>query len=213
MEKGVIIFDFDGVLADSFGTLYKINALAFKALGEELTKGQYRNFFISDFNDGIKKLCGNEKNYEELMNFRKKIKEKYYGAVKLFPHTKPLILRLKKQGFNLGIISITSEELVKMLLDKFGLADCFDFILSSAGASKTEMLRRAIRSNGYKINKSYFIADTFNDICYGKKAGLKTIAVLWGFHAKELLLKSRPDFILKNYKEIFSIINDNIIKN
>ncbi len=208
MGKGVIIFDFDGVLADSFEALYKINALAFRAQGKKLTKTQYRNFFINDFNEGVKKFCGDEKKYEKLTNFRKKIKEKYYNDVKLFPHTKPLIRRLKKQKNSLGIISVTSEDLVKMLLNKSGLDNYFDFILSSAGASKAEILKQVILSNGYKISESYFVTDTFNDICYGKKAGLQTIAVLWGFNAKELLLKGKPDFILKNCEEIFSIINN-----
>lgn len=208
MGKGVIIFDFDGVLADSFRILYKMNALAFGTLGKRLTKEQYRGFFINDFNESLKEFCGDEKNYEKLRNFTKEFKEKNYANVKLFPRAKSLIFRLKKRDINLGIISVNPEYLIKRILGKFELADCFDFILSSAGASKVETLMRAIRSNGYKINKSYFVTDTFNDICYGKKVGLKTIAVLWGFHAKKLLLESRPDFILKNCEEIFSIIKN-----
>lgn len=208
MGKGAIIFDFDGVLADSFEVLYKMNALAFEAQGKKLTKTQYRNFFIKDFNESLKKFCGNEKSYGKLTDFKKRFKEKHYDGIKLFSHTKPLILHLKERGISLGIISATSEKLIINFLNKFGLTDYFDFILSSAGASKVDTLKQVIQSNGYKISESYFVTDTFNDIYYGKKTGLKTIAVLWGFHAKELLLKGKPDFILKNYKEIFSIIND-----
>ncbi len=143
-----------------------------------------------------------------MANFKKKFKEEHYNGVKLFPHIKSLIPRLKKQGFDLGIVSATSEALIRKFLSKFKLDNYFDFILSSSGTSKISLLRQIIRLNGYKIDKSYFVTDTFNDLCYGKKIGIKTVAVLWGFHKKDLLLKCKPDFIIKKYEEIFSIIKN-----
>ena len=46
MKRGLIIFDFDGVLADSFETFYPLMRDMMKHVGFSLSPDQYRNFFI-----------------------------------------------------------------------------------------------------------------------------------------------------------------------
>lgn len=211
MEK-LIIFDFDGVLADSFDAWYKINAYAFKgALGKTLTKKQNKGLYTDSLNRSFRKFSGSENNYQKFKKFKEAHKErflKYYSSqVKLFPFVRFLVSRLGKRGIKLVIVSsATIPEIIGQTLKKTKLENKFIASLSSKGEDKIFQLRRILASLKIKPNNAFFISDTYNDIKWGNKVGIKTVAVLWGFHDKKTLEKAKPDFIIKNYKELYEII-------
>ncbi len=210
--KKLVIFDFDGVIIDSFDAWYKINVSAFKeSLGKTFTKRQYRDCYMDELVKGFRKFSGSEKNYQKLKNFKKAHKEefflKYFSKVKLFPFTKLLIAKLKKLNVKLVIVTSSTNPIgVINLLKRFKLNKIFTVVSSSEGESKVIHLKRILAKFKRKPKDAYFITDTCNDIKWGKEVGLKTIAVLWGYHNKQTLNKAKPDFIVKNYKEIYEII-------
>ena len=55
-----------------------------------------------------------------------------------------------------------------------------------------------------KVN--FLIGDSIYDIRAGKKARVKTIAVLTGNHTKAQLRKENPDYIFKNFNEVLKIL-------
>ena len=71
---------------------------------------------------------------------------------------------------------------------------------------KVENLEKCVKLCNVKKENSYFITDTVGDIKEGLAAGLKTIAVTWGFHNKELLNGLKPSYLINNPKEINNII-------
>lgn len=210
--RKLIIFDFDGVLVDSFDAWHKINVYAFKkALGKNFTKEQYRDCYIDDLNKGLEKFAGSKKNYQKLKVFKKARGEelffKYYSRVKLFPFVKSLVFQLEKHKVKPVIItSSTNPAFVVEMLRKFKLDKNFAVSLSSKGGSKVTHLKEVLRKFNFKPTDVYFVTDTYNDIKWGKEVGLKTIAVLWGYHGKQVLKRAKPDFIIKDYQKIFSII-------
>ena len=52
------------------------------------------------------------------------------------------------------------------------------------------------------LKADYMVGDTIYDIMAGKKAGVKTIAVLTGNQSKNLLSKEKPFLILKSVNEL-----------
>ncbi len=50
------------------------------------------------------------------------------------------------------------------------------------------------------------IGDSIYDIMAGKKAGVKTIAVLTGNHSYAQLKKEKPDYILKDFNQVLKIL-------
>lgn len=211
MEK-LVIFDFDGVIVDSFDVWYKINAYAFRrALDKNLTRNQYRDCYMNELNNGLKALASGKKAYQKLKNFKNAHREefflKYYSKVKLFPFIKSLIYKLKELNVKLVIVtSSTNPAGVMNLLKKFKLDKNFTVALSSEGESKIAYLKRIMTTFNSKPKDIFFITDTYNDVKWGNKVGIKTIGVLWGFHSKQILIKAKPDFIVKDYKDIIRII-------
>ncbi len=65
------------------------------------------------------------------------------------------------------------------------------------------MLKRARREHPFEAGRSWMIGDRYTDVEFGKKAGLKTILLLSGNGAKELLegfadWRYQPDYIAEN---------------
>jgi len=52
----------------------------------------------------------------------------------------------------------------------------------------------------------YFVGDEVRDIEAGKKAGINTIAVSWGYNTKAALDKEHPDYLIDFPLELENII-------
>ena len=59
-----------------------------------------------------------------------------------------------------------------------------------------------------KLSKSdvYFVGDEVRDIEAGKKAGIKTIAVSWGYNTKDALAKEQPDYIIDTPLDLKTVV-------
>ncbi|MBD1173036.1 HAD-IIIA family hydrolase [Pelagibacterales bacterium SAG-MED03] len=73
---------------------------------------------------------------------------------------------------------------------------------------KTTMILKAKKKYKINLKKSYVIGDTWRDISLGQNTGCKTILVDRG--QNEIIMKKnkfKPDFIIKNLKNLKKIIN------
>ena len=50
-----------------------------------------------------------------------------------------------------------------------------------------------------------YIGDTIGDIIEGKKANIQTIGVTWGWHTKDQLLNSNPDYLAESVQDLVTI--------
>lgn len=211
-KKHLIIFDFDGVLVDSFDTFYLFVRDAMKHIGLSLTPDQYRDFFIGNVHQSIKNLINDENKYALAMEFRDSNYDKYYNEkshkVKLFPGAIKFLKEISK-NYVLTIASSGRENNIKKLLEENGVKNLFSLILANSATSKEGMIREILDKFNKKAEVSVMITDTVGDIITAKRSGLKTIAVTWGFHSKEGLVAAKPDKIAENFKKLELILNKN----
>ena len=59
----LLIFDFDGVLADSFNCFYPMNKDAMASIGILLSEEEYRNLFLENIHQSFKDLISNNEKY------------------------------------------------------------------------------------------------------------------------------------------------------
>jgi HAD superfamily hydrolase (TIGR01549 family) len=204
----VIIFDFDGTLADTIDILLSItNRLSaefgFKsATKEELAQLsnlnswqilQYSGISIFKFPLLIRRLKAEL--HSELPH------------IQLFPGIKEVLLELKKRGFQLGIITSNSRENVLGALEKNGLQDTFTFIYSGSTFGKHKVINKWLRIENIHTEKVVYVGDEIRDIDAAKKTGIKVIAVGWGFNSQEALAAQNPDFLIERPQELIEIMN------
>lgn len=72
--------------------------------------------------------------------------------------------------------------------------------------SKVEKIRHITERSGMQGNGTFYIGDTVGDILEAKQAGVKTVAVTWGWHTKEQLSVANPDSLIDSPEELLEII-------
>lgn len=208
-KTGLVIFDFDGVLADSFDTLFPLIRDAMKSVGISLTKSQYCDFFIGGVHQGFRNFIKNNDKYSAFSEFRKNNYDKYYydknNKVKLFPGALKFLKKINKK-YILTIASSGRQDNIKNLLEESGATNLFSWISANATYTKESMIKEILEKFHSKSQDTIMITDTIGDIKAAKRNNLKTIAVTWGFQPKELLTQNGPDFVADNFNELMNYL-------
>lgn len=209
LKKKVLIFDFDGVLADSFNTFYSLWRDAMKSVGISLTPDQYRDFYVGNVHQGIRDFINNDKKYEMAIEFRNSNYDKYFNdklhKAKLFPGASEFIKKISK-NYILTIASSGRKNNIVDLLKQNRVKNLFSLIVANSANSKAGIIEKILDKYQIIPKRTVMITDTIGDLKVAKKLRLKTIAVTWGFHNKEILTTAYPDYIASDFKTIESIL-------
>jgi HAD superfamily hydrolase (TIGR01509 family) len=205
----VIIFDFDGTLADTIDILLSItNRLSvefgFKsATKEELAQLSNLNSWQILMYSGISLF-----KFPLLIRKLKAELRSELPNIQLFPGIKEVLLELKNSGFQLGIITSNSRENVLDSIVRNGLQDTFDFIYSSTTFGKHKVINRWLNKQNINPEKVVYVGDEIRDIEAARKTRIKVIAVCWGFNSREALATHNPDFLMEKPQELIEVIHN-----
>lgn len=117
-----------------------------------------------------------------------------------------LLRRLQTRGDVLiGIATGKAQRGVRHIIDQFGLEGVFATIQTSDDApSKPHpgMILQAMAATGVEPNDTVMIGDAVFDIDMAHAAGVRPIAVAWGFQPRTALEAASPHAIVNNFKEL-----------
>ncbi len=201
--KKTILFDFDGVILDSFASAYEVSS----SIHPRLTETEYKEAFEGNINDSHSHThkCGPDckKEIDFFTEYTPKVK------VQARPFNEmPEIIKNLSEKYHLCIISSTVSPIIRELLSKFDLEKYFSDILGNdIHTSKVEKTNQILNKYQLSPDDCVFITDTLGDIKEAKKAGVKSIAVSWGFHTVETLNKGNPIVIVNSPKELEERVN------
>lgn len=116
-----------------------------------------------------------------------------------------LIKKLNKKGVLMAVFSSDSAETLLPEIKQFGLENIFKEVIVNVH-DKTEKIHELIEKNNFKPEETVFIGDSNHEVEVGKQAGIKTIAVTWGFSTEEKLKSTNPDYLVYNIKELEKIL-------
>ncbi len=194
-----IIFDFDGVIHDTFELAYKINV---GISGEDLTKEKYRDFFNGN-------IFENEETNKKDTDKFFKLQNEAFKYLKTDVNIRNNLEKLSKK-YQLFIISSNQEEALDIYFQNNKFLHIFKEILGlETHKSKVEKFKYLFKKYKLKSDGCIFVTDTLGDILEGNRVGVKTIAVDFGFHKRDRLEKGKPFKIVSNFEEIIKTI-DNI---
>ena len=204
----VIIFDFDGTLADTIDILLSItNRLSAEFGFKSATKEQIAQ--LSNLNSWqILQYSGiSIFKFPLLIRKLKAELHREIPNIQLFPGIKEVLLGLKKRGFQLGIITSNSRENVLGALEKNGLPDIFTFIYSGSTFGKHKVINRWLKREHINVEEVVYVGDEIRDIDAAKKTGIKVIAVGWGFNSPQALAAHNPNFLIERPQELIEVMN------
>ncbi|MFA6586089.1 MAG: HAD hydrolase-like protein [Candidatus Paceibacterota bacterium] len=199
-----IIFDWSGVIKDCVLDYLTISNKIFKHFGaKEISLKELREEYCQPFMLYYNKYLPDITFEQQADVYRKAISE--IPEVKQYKGISDLIKEFKNQGKNLVVISSDNPETLLQEMKSFGLDGVFNEVIFRA-YDKEETTRRVIEDNNFKLDETIFIGDSNHEIEVGKKVGIKTGAVTWGFCTKERLEALEPDFLINSLEELRDIV-------
>ncbi len=205
----LVIFDFDGTIADTFDAgVVILNKLAaefgFRALHpKDLEKvREMRTRQLMKFLDiPTRKMSRIARRGSEELHA-------CIHSIQPLPGMPEALRELHALGFSLGIITSNTELNVQIFLRGHDL-ELFDFVrCSSKLLGKARMIRSVIRRRHVRAADILFVGDETRDIEAAKKAGIRIAAVTWGYNTRRSLEAMKPDFVFNSPGELVALLAD-----
>lgn len=205
--KKIIVFDFDGTIADTFPEAVRVLNEILPGFGlRKVTSGDLKIFRSKGARKTLKELKIPwlkivRINKEVLLELKKRVE-----FLELIKGMNEVLKELKKKGYVLGILTGNIRESVEKFLNKNDL-DIFDFIYSGGSIlGKHVVVKRMMKSQKFKNNDFVYVGDEVRDIEACKKVGVKIISVAWGFNDYAALKKYKPDWLIKKPGEMLKVL-------
>jgi phosphoglycolate phosphatase len=203
----LLIFDFDGTIADTFDIAVTIlNKLAgefgFRALHPkdlERARDMRTRQLMRFLHIPTRKMSRLARRGSEELHA-------CIHSVQPLPGMPQALRELQALGYSLGIITSNTEVNVDIFLRGHGL-DLFDFVrCSSKLLGKARMIRSVIRRLHVRATEILFVGDETRDIEAAKKVGIRMAAVTWGYNSRRSLEAMRPDFVFESPSELVAFL-------
>lgn len=190
----LVIFDFDGTLADSFPFFTSMfNQLAaqhgFKSISPELAP-VFRHYSARQIMEKVEmpawKLPLVGKSYMSMMR-------KNASNISLFEFVDDMLLDLSNKGVCLAIVSSNSYDNVSTILGPQNgkLFSHFECGMSMFG--KAARINKVLKKSGIARSEAIYIGDQDTDVEAAHKAGIVFGAVRWGYGSIESLRAQLPE--------------------
>jgi len=187
----LIIFDYDGVIVDSFSNVHKVYQIICSRLGKECSGDidEFRKFYGHTSTEAKENLGLNDK---ESVEANKIFKEE---IMKLEPQPFDGIAEVVKElseKYKLIVISSNYKDEVEMKLEKIGIREYFDEVIGAESPTdrmpKGQAIKKAVSDRGVSNDEALMIGDRRIDYLEGKEAGLSHILLVeygWGYDISE----------------------------
>jgi len=206
MKNNVLVFDFDGTIADTFHYILNLsNQFSSEFNFKEIAPHEVEGMKDKTSQEVIKHLGVPLFKIPFIVAKAKKELEKDISEIQPVEGLKEILRQLKNFGYKMGILSSNSSENVLKFLKNHDL-DFFDFIGTTSKIwSKNTSLSKLMQDEGLSPETTVYVGDETRDIEAAKKAGVKCVAVTWGYNSQKALKKHNPDYLVTKPDELFQL--------
>ena len=209
-----VIFDLDGTLLNTLGDLTAAVNHALTACGLPIrTEGEIRSFI----GDGVKQLitrsCPPDTDEDTIAAVLAKNKA-YYAAHNMdltapYADVVEILESLRWLGIHTAVVSNKQEPNVKKLC-----AHYFDGLLDAAvGGSDARPLKPApdslvyvMEQLGVTADEVWYVGDSVQDIETARAAGVRCVAVTWGYQDADRLAAAQPTVLANDAQGVLKAV-------
>ena len=140
--------------------------------------------------------------------------------VELFPHVPEVLRELSENGKHLALITTSERRMVTPVLEKYGIAELFEAIITDDDIEKVERkphpkaLLRALERMGGIPDEAIMVGDRDKDIVAGQNAGTDTALFCSVEHQKhyslEKLMQHKPTYVMSEFGDLLKIVNGKV---
>jgi phosphoglycolate phosphatase len=204
----LIIFDYDGVLADTLDDLIRFGQQACDQLGIKhiVTKDDLSNLEVMSFATYGRACEVPEDLVDEFVKICLKLFAEKETPPAIFADLDEVI-RHFSANHKIAIVTTNSSQNVHAFLAKHGLDSLVHAVYGvdtpGSKAQKISMARERFVKNEEAV---FMIGDALSDVRAAKEAGVTSIVVIWGHQSLETLIRGEPDYIAHSPNSLIEVI-------
>jgi phosphoglycolate phosphatase len=202
----LILFDFDGVLADTLGDMIQFAQEACDELGVKhvVTPDDLNSLEVMSLAEYGRHLGVPEKFVDEFVSRCLKGFIEKPNPPRIFDGMTKVIEQLSSRH-TIGIVTGNATLAVENFLLKNGIRQFVNVIsaLDQPG-SKSEKILKA-KQQTKNVEEVYYVGDAVSDIRAARESSVKSIAVSWGHQSLGKLSNAEPDYIVHSPQELLEV--------
>lgn len=201
-----VIFDFDGTIVDSLAAVIKVVETITKRK-RPFSEGEIAELQHLDPLQIALKLGVKKWKIPWLLFKGRRMFRSHMRSVHVHEGITEVIAQLHAQNVQLYILSSNSKSNVQKYLQWHHLDGYFVNIYGNAGLlGKTRKLRTLFKNEHIESTGSWYIGDETRDIISSRAAGLRSIAVSWGYNSRAALANKKPDALVDTPSQILKVL-------
>ncbi len=199
----LLIFDFDGTLADTLGCFRAhFNATAEKYGFKPILDDEIDSFRRLDPDSLMGRLKVAFWKLPFIAHHMRKLMAKEIDPIKPFPGVPQALKKLAQRGYLLTLVSSNSGSNVRKVLGPETIA-LFKRLEFGAGLfGKTKLLKRVLRWSRMSASEAIYIADELRDVEAAHETGIAFGAVSWGYCPLTTLRTHKPEMVFKKVADL-----------
>ena len=210
-----VIFDLDGVLADSEPWWNKIDAKLLREYGADYHGEYHREVLGVSYRLAVefyKKKFGINAPTEELMKRRGEIATEFFASsVGLFPNAKRVLEELGEMKLRLAVATSSVSASARPFLDRHRITGFFDVIITGdeieRGKPEPDIYLRAAEKLDMPANECLVIEDSLSGIAAAKAAKMRVAAIPDRRFVDPREYEKEADYLLNDLSEIPALVS------
>ena len=205
----LLIFDFDGVLADTLDDMLRYAEEVCSQLGHPCkpTKGDLDAVERMEFDEFARQLKLPEEKIKDFTRRNFELFTSRQQPLKIFDGIRDVVAQLSATS-KIGIVTGNASEVVWDFLDYYGLTEYVDIVLGADDSgSRSEKILKAADSIGEPGGEIYMVGDAASDIRAARRASVKSVAVTWGHQSREKLEVAQPDCLVHSPEGLLQLLD------
>lgn len=211
MTPKLIIFDFDGTLADTTATILRTYRMAIEALGMPYrSDAEFQSTIGVPLKEGFRQLYPYFT--DEQLNRCVDTYRSIFNANKrdlvpsLYPGVKETLNRLAEMGIEMSVASSRSRESLVEFCEDNDIAKHFALILGADDVTHAKPNPEPVLTILERLKQpaelTLVVGDMLVDIAMGRGAGCRTVGVTYGNSNRHKLIKAGANYILDSFPEL-----------
>lgn len=202
-----LIFDFDGTMVQSKMAAVQIfNQLSEKYCGRTLDDQELAELWNLSIQDRFRALKVPLYKLPALVIEGKREYQKLVTDMQPIDGLRDILFELKEIGYSLAILSSNTTENIQRFLDEYQLPQ-FEFVHSATNIfGKDKAIKEIAKKHSIDRSQIIYVGDELRDVQACKKAGVKMIAVTWGYDSAALLAEAHPDYLCDSIADFMCLL-------
>ena len=203
MSYDLVIFDFDGTLADSAAWFAGVlNGVAARYGFRQLSEAEFAMLRGRDNREIVRYLGVPGWKLPFIANHMRGLMTRDAALIRPFPGTPALLRTLAARGVRIAVVTSNTEANVRRILGPETAGLVGRYACGAGLFGKAAKFRKVVKAEGVPPSRVLCVGDEARDMEAAREAGLDSAAVAWGYAAPGLLRSLGPTLFFERMEEI-----------